>query len=38
MDYWVRKTGHKFAWRDVLQTVEDPKEPKVGFTPCHPAP
>ena len=33
MDYWVRKSGHKFAWRDVLQTVEDPKEPKAGLTP-----
>ena len=36
MDYWVRKTGRKFAWRDVLQTVEDtkePKEPKAGLMP-----
>ena len=24
MDYWVRHSGHKFAWRDVLKTVEDP--------------
>jgi dipeptidyl aminopeptidase/acylaminoacyl peptidase len=22
MDYWVRHRGHKFAWRDVLKTVE----------------
>ena len=28
MDYWVRHSGHKFAWRDVLKTVEDPKESK----------
>lgn len=25
MDYWVRHSGHKFAWRDVLKTVEEPK-------------
>jgi dipeptidyl aminopeptidase/acylaminoacyl peptidase len=25
MDYWVRHRGHKFAWRDVLKTVEEPK-------------
>ncbi len=25
MDYWVRNSGHKFAWRDVLRTVEEPK-------------
>ncbi|MDB4915237.1 MAG: WD40-like beta Propeller containing protein [Gemmatimonadetes bacterium] len=29
MDYWVRHSGHKFAWRDVLKTVEEPK----GLTP-----
>ncbi|MEJ7812486.1 MAG: prolyl oligopeptidase family serine peptidase [Gemmatimonadaceae bacterium] len=23
MDYWVRGTGRKFAWRDVLKTLED---------------
>ena len=23
MDYWVRHTGKKFAWRDVLKSVED---------------
>ncbi|MEO8619994.1 MAG: S9 family peptidase [bacterium] len=28
MDYWVRHTGHKFVWRDVLKTVEDAKESK----------
>jgi dipeptidyl aminopeptidase/acylaminoacyl peptidase len=28
MDYWVRHSGHKFAWRDVLKTVEEPKEAK----------
>ena len=25
MDYWVRNSGHRFAWRDVLKTVEDVK-------------
>ena len=25
MDYWVRNSGHKFAWRDVLKTVDDTK-------------
>lgn len=25
MDYYVRSSGHKFAWRDVLKTVEEPK-------------
>ena len=28
MDYWVRKSGKKFAWRDVLKTLEDAKEMK----------
>jgi hypothetical protein len=23
MDYWVRGSGKKFAWRDVVKTVED---------------
>jgi dipeptidyl aminopeptidase/acylaminoacyl peptidase len=23
MDYWVRHSGHKFQWRDVLKSVED---------------
>jgi dipeptidyl aminopeptidase/acylaminoacyl peptidase len=23
MDYWVRNSGRKFAWRDVLKTVDD---------------
>jgi len=27
MDYWVRRNGHKFAWRDVLKTVEEPRVP-----------
>ncbi len=26
MDYWVRHSGRKFAWRDVLQTLPDVKE------------
>ena len=25
MDYWVRGSGHRFAWRDVLKTLEEPK-------------
>ena len=28
MDYWVRHSGHKFAWRDVLVTLDEPKESK----------
>ena len=28
MDYWVRHSGHKFTWRDVLKTIEDSKESK----------
>jgi dipeptidyl aminopeptidase/acylaminoacyl peptidase len=24
MDYWVRGSGKKFGWRDVLKTLEDP--------------
>jgi dipeptidyl aminopeptidase/acylaminoacyl peptidase len=27
MDYYVRGTGRKFAWRDVLKTLEDEKAP-----------
>jgi dipeptidyl aminopeptidase/acylaminoacyl peptidase len=23
MDYWVRKSGHKFQWRDVLKSLDD---------------
>jgi hypothetical protein len=23
MDYWVRHSGKKFQWRDVLKSVED---------------
>ena len=23
MDYWVRGSGRRFAWRDVLKTIED---------------
>lgn len=35
MDYWVRHSGKKFVWRDVLQTVESPKDAKssVSLTP-----
>jgi dipeptidyl aminopeptidase/acylaminoacyl peptidase len=25
MDYWVRHSGKKFAWRDVLATLDEPK-------------
>jgi hypothetical protein len=25
MDYWVRHSGKKFAWRDVLSTLDEPK-------------
>lgn len=28
MDYWVRGSGRRFAWRDVLKTLEDTEEPK----------
>ena len=28
MDYWVRGSGKKFAWRDVLKSVEEPKDAK----------
>jgi dipeptidyl aminopeptidase/acylaminoacyl peptidase len=28
MDYYVRGSGKKFAWRDVLKTLEDPNAPK----------
>jgi dipeptidyl aminopeptidase/acylaminoacyl peptidase len=30
MDYWVRHSGRRFAWRDVLKTLEDPKEIKTA--------
>ena len=30
MDYWVRHSGRKFAWRDVLKTVEDSTGSKPG--------
>jgi len=26
MDYYVRGMGKKFAWRSVLETLEEPKE------------
>jgi dipeptidyl aminopeptidase/acylaminoacyl peptidase len=28
MDYWVRGSGRRFAWRDVLKTLEDEKPTK----------
>ena len=30
MDYWVRRSGRKFIWRDVLMTVDDAKPPAVA--------
>ena len=33
MDYWVRKSGKEFAWRDVLNTVEDPKPAQTTLMP-----
>jgi dipeptidyl aminopeptidase/acylaminoacyl peptidase len=32
MDYWVRHSGRKFAWRDVLKTLDEPKEMKTAAT------
>ncbi|MEO6865775.1 MAG: S9 family peptidase [Gemmatimonadaceae bacterium] len=35
MNYWVRHSGKKFAWRDVLQTLDQPKDTvtRVSSTP-----
>ena len=35
MDYWVRHSGKKFAWRDVLKTLDEPKDtrPAVSMVP-----
>lgn len=34
MDFWVRRSGKKFAWRDVLNTLDEPKPtPAVAPTP-----
>lgn len=30
MDYWVRHSGRKFAWRDVLKTLDEPREVKTA--------
>ena len=30
MDYWVRHSGRKFAWRDVLKTLDEPKEARTA--------
>ncbi len=30
MDYWVRKSGKRFAWRDVLKTLDEPREAKTA--------
>ena len=27
MDFWVRRSGSQFAWRDVLGTLDEPKAP-----------
>ncbi len=32
MDYYVRHSGRKFAWRDVLRTLEDPTTGKAPAT------
>lgn len=32
MDYWVRHSGRKFAWRDVLKTLDEPREVKTATT------
>ena len=32
MDYWVRHSGRKFAWRDVLKTLDEPRELKTAAT------
>ena len=35
MDYWVRRSGRKFQWRDVLKSLEDSTalRPTVSMTP-----
>ena len=33
MDYWVRHSGHRFAWRDVLRTLPDSTKPTVTVSP-----
>jgi hypothetical protein len=30
MDYYVRGSGKKFAWRDVLETLEEQAEKKTA--------
>ncbi|HEY2067368.1 MAG TPA: S9 family peptidase [Gemmatimonadaceae bacterium] len=30
MDYWVRHSGRRFAWRDVLKTLDEPKEARTA--------
>lgn len=30
MDYYVRKSGRRFAWRDVLQTLDEPKDTRTA--------
>ncbi len=32
MDYWVRHSGRKFAWRDVLKTLPETKEERTATT------
>lgn len=32
MDYWVRHSGRKFAWRDVLKTLPETKEERTAAT------
>ncbi len=35
MDYWVRRSGRKFAWRDVLKTLDESRDtrPAAGINP-----
>jgi len=32
MDYWVRGSGKKFAWRDVLKTLDDGRPARADST------
>ena len=32
MDYWVRHSGKRFAWRDVLRTLDEPRNTRAGAT------
>jgi hypothetical protein len=32
MDYWVRGSGRKFAWRDVLKSLDDTRSDTARVT------